>query len=724
MLYLSLGPNQPQLFSTLDNQLVDYMFTLRGPQDSSGSVVIIDIDEKSLRDYGQWPWPRSLVSDLSKKIIEAEPLSVGFDLMFGEKDRYSPAALLSRYEHLLTESSTAGVTEIEKRLSSVADPDKTLGQELRTSQSVQGYRFLFKEDFQKEGSKTPNLTHALRLARPHLTFAKVQLISAYRPILNIEDIRAGAPEGFLNLFHDTFGTARKAPLFLLMDDIPYPSLVTQMYQTSKEYNSPQLHSATRPVGKYYPTIGLSLGREYFKTDSFGQININFRGPRDTFLYLSASDILDGFALPLLKNKYVLVGSTASGNIDLIATPYSSRLPGVEIHANILDNLIKNDPLVWDRQLETVLSYGVLICGGTAISLGLIFLHPLVGVVLSCVLLFCLGAAHYQFLFLSNTLVATSFVITLLGVIFFTVILSHYFFEGKRRSFIKRAFSHYVSPGVISEIMRHPERLDLRVDTREVTVLFCDIRDFTTIAETTSPENLSLFLNNYFSLITDIIIGHGGMVDKYIGDAVMAVWGTPLENSDHSLSAVRAGLDMVKAVHNNQDTLLLSGKPIDIGIGINSGLVSAGNFGCSRRFDYTVLGDNVNLASRIENITKYYPTKILLSQATYTKVQDVIDCRFIDTVLVKGRNSPVDLFEPLSHRVESGSQTPSTLQYAQAISYYKKRNFKQAAILFGELFTLHGDPLYEMYLKRCLELEDHPPNDDWIGVHQPSTLSRL
>ncbi|BHH82564.1 CHASE2 domain-containing protein [Desulforhopalus sp. 52FAK] len=718
-----MGDNKPEIFTTVDNRLIDSMFNLRGPQDSSGSVVIIDIDEKSLQDYGQWPWPRSLIADLTEKIAHAEPLSIGFDLMFAEEDRCSPAYLLNHYEHLFTQSSRNKRGELRALISQVPDPDNRLSTILSTSQSVQGYRFLFKEDFQKLAETTPHLKHSLSLTSPEIDFNDVQLISAYRPILNFSPIRAESPEGYLNLFHDKFGTVRKAPLFLLMDNIPYPSLVTEMYQTATGNDSPVLHTEDEKSGKYYPTKGITLGTKYFKTDSFGQIDINFRGPRDTFLYLSASDILNGFAVPLLADKYVLVGSTASGNIDLISTPYSSRLPGVEIHANILDNLIKNDPLIWDQHLEQLLSYGILIVGGTSISLALVFLHPLIGVVLCCLLFTGLGLANYYLLFLENILVGTSFVSALLGTIFFTVTLSNYFFEGKRRSFIKRAFSHYVSPNVINEIMRHPERLDLRVDTREVTVLFCDIRDFTTLAEITPPAELALFLNNYFSLITDIIIHHDGMVDKYMGDAVMAVWGTPLADNQHALKAVQAALDMVEAVNNNRDELLLSGQPIHIGIGINTGLVSAGNFGCSRRFDYTVLGDNVNLASRVEGITKYYPTEILLTKSTCSNVHEFIHCRFVDTVLVKGRNKPVDLFEPLAKSTERSTENALS-RYEQAIVYYKNGDFSQAGMLFEKLLESYADPLYEMYLKRCIELQGQPPQDHWDGVYQHSSRSQL
>lgn len=692
------------------------MFHLRGAENSSGSVVIVDIDEKSLKDYGQWPWPRNLVVQLTENITTAEPVALGFDLIFSEQDRSSPTTFLKHYKSTENLGDDSSLSEIKKLFDSLPDYDKKLGGLFLNPQIVQGYRLLFREDFLKKTDQTPQRTQELEHTPLWITYDEVQLINAYRPILNIPELRKGGTEGFLNLFHDAHGTVRKAPLFLLMDNLPYPSMVMEIFQSAHPSNSPTLMLNPHKQGKYYQIRGLSLGKSFVKTDEFGQIDINFRGPSNTFLYLSASDVLNGSEVSFLRNKYVILGSTASGMIDLIATPFSSRMPGVEVHANILDNLVQNDALTVEKDLEHLLVFVLILLTGIAISASLVFLHPFLGLVLSGTIVFALAASNYYFLFIHHKLVGFSSLYCALIFIFIVVVLCNYFFEGKKRLFIKRAFSHYVSPAVVGELMKYPAKLDLRVSTKEVSVLFCDIRDFTTLAENTSPAELSLFLNTYFSLLTDIIIKHNGMVDKYIGDAIMAVWGTPLEDSNHASSAVLAALEMVDATEKHKDELILAGEPVRIGIGINSGLVSAGNFGCSRRFDYTVLGDNVNLASRIEGLTKYYPVKALITQSTRSLLQFSSSCRYVDTVQVKGRSKPVDLFEPISLEKIPLLTSDEYSRYLEAIEYYRTGDFQQATLLFANLTTSYSDPLYKMYKDRCLELHNNPLTKKWCGIY--------
>lgn len=716
LVYVSTIPHKPELFVRFDNQITDTMFHLRGAVDSSGSIVIIDIDEKSLKDYGQWPWPRNLIRQLTEKIIGAKPITVGFDLLFSEQDRSSPSTFLKHSRSLTNSSDPNTLNELEKIFASLPDYDKKLGQLFLNPQITQGYRFLFREDFQKEIHQTPQRTHKLHHIPSSIPYKDVQLITAYRPILNTPELRSGGAEGFLNVFHDDHGTVRKAPLYLLMDNLPYPSLVMEMFQATQPLYSPTLIINPQKSGRYYHIQRVSFANKTIKTDEFGQIDINYRGPSNTFLYLSASDVLNGSEISFLQGKHVLLGSTASGMIDLVATPFSSRMPGVEVHANILDNLIKGDALTAEKNLEHLLTFTLILFTGTIVSAALVFLHPLGGLLLNTALFFCLVSGNYYLLFTQNKLVGFSCIYLALLSISIVVLFCNYVFEGKKRLFIKRAFSHYVSPAVVSELMKNPAKLDLQVSTKEVTVLFCDIRDFTTLAENTSPAELSLFLNTYFSLLTDIIIKHHGMVDKYIGDAIMAVWGTPLEDTSHASGAVLAALEMVQATEKQKDKLILAGEPVRIGIGINSGLVSAGNFGCSRRFDYSVLGDNVNLASRIEGLTKYYPVKLLISQSTRSLLQFSTSCRYVDTVQVKGRSKPVDLFEPLRPDNTKFLEDSEYSQYLEAIEYYRMGDFNTAALLFSQLFRSSSDPLYKMYNDRCITLQKNPPVNNWCGIY--------
>ena len=716
IVYSFTATQKAEIFYTLDSHIVDFMFHLRGTEDSSGSVVIVDIDEQSLNKYGQWPWPRDLVAELTEKILASEPVVLGFDIMFAERDRSSPTAFLKQYQPTAEKDFNNALTELENFFSPLPNHDEGLGKVLQNSNIVQGYRFLFREDFLKNSDQIPQLTHTLSRPSAITSFNEIQLVAAYRPILNISELRTGGAEGFLNLFHDESGAVRKTSLFLLMDDIPYPSMVMEMFQTTHPEDVPTLLLSPRKNRQYSAVNGISLGERLYKTDDFGQININFRGPSNTFLYLSARDVLNGSEASFLRGKYVLLGSTASGMVDLVSTPFSSRMPCVEVHATILDNLIKNDPFTWEQDQERWLTYILVLFAGLTVSALLVYLHPLLGLFTVFITFFSLAASNYYFLFSHQKLIGFSYIYVALIVIFIIVTLCNYVFEGKKRLFIKRAFSHYVSPAVVTELVKHPEKLHLQVDTREVSILFCDIRGFTTLAEKTSPADLSLFLNTYFSLLTDIIIKHNGMIDKFIGDAIMAVWGTPLEDTAHASNSVKAALEMVEATEKHQHELILADQPVRIGIGINSGMVSAGNFGSSRRFDYTVLGDNVNLASRIEGLTKYYPVRILITQFTYDQLQRSSRCRFIDTVQVKGRINPVELFEPLMDDNIERIEELEYSQYLKALKYYRAGDFKKAATFFADLFSSHRDPLYQMYNERCLKLLSNPQTKPWRGIY--------
>lgn len=714
-IYFLVTHYTPTLTTPVDDKLVDVMYRIRGSQESSGSVVIVDIDDTSLQRFGQWPWPRSLMAKLTEKILAGDPASLGFTIMFAEKDRSSPSALIEDIEDIITSQTGQLPFVLSSLLTAIPNYDMAFGDILDDPRCVQGFRLLFQEDFRKQNTVSPKSDVSVQISPDHISTHAIQLVTGYRAILNTPEIRKDSREGFLNLFPVEAGVLRKAPLLALIDNTVYPSLALQMYRTGLENEAVTLQLQGRKSGRYYPAEGVRVGSHFFSTDESAQLAINFRGPYTTFLSIPATDILNGTGSLFLKDKHVLIGSTAAEMIDLVTTPFSSRMPGVEVQANTLDNLIMDDGLVIDRSREIKLNFILILACGIAISAALSFLHPVVGVFSSMVISVLICSAHYHQFAVQQQLISLTSVYFSLTFVFIVVALGNYLFERSKRLFIKQAFSQYLAPAVIGELMKSPEKLNLLVDTREVTILFCDIRNFTSLAEETTPEELSTFLNRYFSLFSDIIIKHRGMLDKYIGDAIMAVWGTPLQDDQHASGAVHAALEMVKAAREHQADLTLAGKPVEIGIGINTGMVSAGNFGCSRRFDYTVLGDNVNLASRVEAITKHYPQQILITDATRRRIEPNVTCRFIDSVFVKGRTTPVDLFEPLQSFRAEHLGTAEYSDYLDAIQLYRAGNFTGAGELFQKLYRNHEAPLYEMYVKRCAYFTHHPPEDGWCGV---------
>ncbi len=715
LLWYSFGYEKPSFFSAIDAKIVDAMFRVRGVQETTGSVVIVDIDERSLKEHGQWPWPRNIVADLTRKIYDAGPLVLGFDILFAEKDRTSPAALFSSYQDIL-----GGCRNLDAILQNLENKegfnhDRLLGKAIASGTGVLGYMFLFREDSLNTGA-TPFPSLSVSLDRHDVNFADLQLIRAYRPILNIPEIATAASEGFINVFPDQSGTVRKVPLFLMQGDIPYPSLAFEMVRLGKGEQEARLHLSAIGDEQNRTLIGVSLGKSFIRTDDLGHLAVNFRGPAHSFIYLSAANVLKGAGTAILRDKYVLIGSSASGIMDLIATPFSSRVPGVEVHANVIDNLIKGDAMTWENYTEIGLTYCIIIIAGLLLVVSLVYLGPFLGFSAGLAILAAIVIGNYQLLFLHQQLLGISFTLASLLAIFMTVSLFNYFFEGRKRLFIRRAFSHYVSPSVVNELMKNPEKLNLTVESREVTILFCDIRNFTSLSEDIPATELGQFLNRFFSLMTGIIIKHNGMVDKYIGDAIMAIWGTPLDDRQHAANAVRAALEMVAAIEPGRYPLRLAGKAIEVGVGINTGFVSAGNFGSSNRFDYTVLGDNVNLASRIEGLTKFYRNRILISEFTARALPTEFSYRFIDKVMVKGRNKAVDLFEPLAPDAQARHAANEGEQYRRALECYKARQFAQALTLFDTLNTQNPQWLFAIYSARCRAFLATPPPTDWQGVH--------
>lgn len=717
LLWYSFGYEKPSFFSAIDARIVDAMFRVRGSQPTTGSVVIVDIDEQSLKEHGQWPWPRNIVADLTRKIFDAGALVLGFDILFAEKDRTSPATLLVQYRDILNSCDnidTILASALEKQ---ELDHDRLLGNAIASGPSVLGYMFLFRQDGLKTAGINPFPSINVSIASDeNIEFSDLKLLRAYRPLLNIPEIATASSEGFFNVFPDQSGTVRKVALFLLQDDVPYPSLALEMLRLGRGKNEARLHlSNISNAQQQRALVGVSLGDNFIRTDDLGHLTVNFRGPYNTFTYISAADVMRGIGTEALRGKYILIGSSASGVMDLIATPFSSRMPGVEVHANVIDNLIKGDAMAWENYTEIGLTYCIIITAGLLVAISLVYLGPFLGYSVGLTILAAIVVGNYHFLFLNHQLLGISFILASLLAVFMTVTLFNYFFEGKRRLFIRRAFSHYVSPSIVNELLQHPDKLNLSVENREVTIMFCDIRNFTSLSEVTSAAQIGEFLNRFFSLMTDIIIKNNGMVDKYIGDAIMAIWGSPLDDPQHAANAVRAALEMVAAIEQPNAPLQLSGKTIEVGIGINTGNVSAGNFGSSKRFDYTVLGDNVNLASRIEGLTKYYKNKILISEFTARVLPVDTRCRFIDTVMVKGRNKSVDLFEPLSLDVAQSIKEEEE-HYQAALASYKSRQFAQALALFDKLSEQKQDWIYEIYRERCRNFLVNPPPADWQGVH--------
>lgn len=706
---------KPELLSALDSRGVDSMFRLRGPVATTDSVAIVDIDEKSLNALGQWPWSRDVIARLVINIRDAGAKVIGFDVVFAEEDRTSPHLVLGR---LIKQAPQAVVmSELESiRNDESLDHDMLFGKAVASMPSVLGYVFLTKNDGLKNLFDVPFPSINLRSAPENIPFDELSLIPAYRAIVNVPAVAQSMSEGFFNFFPDTSGMVRKVPLFISMDGIPYPSLALEMLRLGLGENAAVLHISQRVQAEKKGVLGVSIGEYFIPSDDFAQMTINFRGPVGTFPYVPAIDIIEGRKFRHLKDKYVLLGTTAAGLHDLRSTPFSTIYPGVEIHATIIDNFLAGDPLTHDPVAERGLTLTLLIFGGLFLSAVLAYCSPLVGALGS--LLFLGGAlvGNYYFFFLDNKIIGMSYPILVILTIFSVVSVFNFFFEGQKRRFINMAFSRYVSPKVVEELKKHPGKLTLSGEEKYLSVLFSDIRGFTTISEQMQALQLGRFMNQYLTAMSRIVLQHNGTVDKFIGDAIMAIWNAPLDDAQHAANSVRTALKMIECMNNLREIWEKEGLPsCNIGVGINTGRVSVGNFGSEERFDYTVLGDNVNLAARLEGITKQYGVPIVISEYTRDEIGSQFSCRRLDRVKVKGKDRPVEIYEPLVEGLLEPSLRQQVDAFETALDQYFAGKFASAKVGFLELQRSSPHPLYSLYLERTEACILNPPPPEWNGV---------
>lgn len=712
LLYFSCGSQSPPLLSNLDKRLLDTMFLWRGPAPTTDQVVIVDLDERSLQAFGQWPWPRDLIATLLDIIGTSGAAVVGLDMVFAESDRTSPARYL---QQLQTRYPAAFIPENLQQLLNIEslDHDQTLGRTLAELPSVLGYVFQFHDDGLKQPDLSPFPAASIRLEPAQATFSELRIPVAYRPILNVPAVSQALSEGFFNVFPDTDGVVRKVPLLIAFDSLPYPSLALELARLKQNVDTVVINAAPADTGNR-PLLGLGLGRHFIPTDETGQLTVNYRGPAYTFPYVSAADLLSNSDTDRLHDKVVLIGTSAAGLLDLRATPFSSVYPGVEVHATVIDNILAQDPMLHDMALEAGLTYVMIFVGGLLLTTLLARSGALTGGVGAVLLMVAAVTANYYFLFQQQIIVGLTYPLLVLIVLFMVVTLGNYFFEGRQKRFISKAFSQYVPPELVDEMAARPDDLAIGGETREMTVLFSDVRGFTTISEGMEATELSLLMNQLLTPMTRIIHQHRGTIDKYMGDAIMAFWGAPLHDADHARHALAAGMAMIADLPRLQQEFKVRGWPaLQIGIGINSGPMNVGNMGSEFRMAYTVLGDAVNLGSRLEGLTKEYGVTIIVSEHTKELVPDMV-YRELDRVRVKGKDRPVTLYEPLGMTGQLEPAVEAELEhYHQALYCYRERNFATARQLFIHLHQQQPEyPLYRLYLDRIEHLLIEPPPDTW------------
>lgn len=719
----------PRFLEVVELRALDIRFLIRGPIEPGPEVAIAVIDEKSVDELGRWPWPRSTIAKMIDVLSADGAKVVGFDVGFFEPDANTNLGLIKRVDNEINRLGIQNETLAEMLVKEreQADNDQILTKSISDSKSpiVLGYFFHMMRDEsvahikpKEVQAKVDSVTNShytfVRLASPSLELADTNFTKAFVPESNIPELHEAADSaGYFNMFPDPDGTIRWVPMTIQCRDKFYMPLSIQ---------SLRFFLGELPTSLTVTEIGIekiSVGEYDLPTDELGRLLVNFRGPGRTFPHYSISDIVNE-RLPkgTFKDRLVLVGATAVGIYDLRVTPFDSLFPGLEIHANVIDNILHQDFLVrpgWTAILDltAIVLFGLLM--GMALPRLSAITGPLMGIALG---LMWAGLNYY--LFTKGIWINIVYPILTLIASYTIVTVYRYMTEEREKKKIKGAFSYYVNPSVVSEMLKNPDMLKLGGDKRMMTVLFSDIRGFTTISEKMDPEALVHLLNQYLTSMTDIVFKYDGLLDKYIGDAIMAVWGAPLSQPDHARLACRTSLEMMAELETLRKTWADSGDDIpylDIGIGLNSGPMVVGNMGSESRFDYTVMGDSVNLGSRLEGANKQYGTNIIIGEVTYEQIKDEMYCRELDSVAVKGKELPVRIYELIGTPGDAGEDKLTLARtFTRGVAAYKKQRWDDAERIFSAIHKrFPDDEPTRLYLERVAELKENPPPDDWDGV---------
>ncbi|WP_233009232.1 CHASE2 domain-containing protein [Rheinheimera faecalis] len=668
-------------------------------------VVIVDIDEKSLKQLGRWPWSRQMVAQMLEQLTAAGASVVAFDVIFSEPERNPAQQVLQSGQQQLSPETTAELQQIAPQL----DADHQFASSLQNKDVVLGFLF------QQEQLAVGLLPETYVSMDSEASQSSVSQFAGY--VANTAVLQQqSAGTGFINSSPDPDGFIRQAALLIRYQDKVYPSLALEaarLYALAQ-----QLEVETAPLQQINTIVGVTVGNTRINTDLYGRVLIPYRGPARSFPYISAVDVVQGAVdKTLLKDAVVFVGTSAVGHADLRSTPVGVQYPGVEVHANVFEGLIYPELIHSHPDWAEALVFLFLVVLGLLMS----FIFPALGAVSlalsgGILLLLTLGGNLYSWQILKLDLPLTSSLLLILGLTLLNLIYG-FFGASQQKARIKSIFDQYVPPAHIDEMLNHPESVSLDGKRKEMSVLFSDIRGFTNLSEKLTATELKSLLNRYFSPITKTIFEHQGTIDKYVGDMVMAFWNAPLDVKAHAELAVKAGFSMLKITDELSKSFVLDGLPaIDIGVGINTGEMNVGDMGSEYRRAYTVLGDAVNLGSRLESLTKYYGVRFLVSQMTAKQCQN-IRFRTIDKVKVKGKTEAVIIYEPVDPDLLMNPDFVAALQrHEQALVLYWQQHWNEAEQLWASLYQRYNDKLYSLYLERLTHYRTHQTGADWDGVY--------
>ena len=682
-------------------------------------VVIVDIDEHSLASEGQWPWPRERLALLVDNLFAAGAAVIAFDVVFSEGDKDVAAAYLRELAH---KHGRRDLQALVDKLPVDVGGDAALAKALHGRPVVLGYYFNSgKGKTAVTGELPPSVQFTVDMPIDEIGFLRASGYGANIPVLQ----RAAAGAGYFIAQPDIDGNLRRMPMLTRYGDRLYASLSLETLRVYAGVPALGADVFDMHLGAGRGIENLRVGKYVIPTDRDAHVFIPYRGREGSFAYASAADVLHArMDASRIKNKIVLIGTTAPGLKDLRATPLQEDYPGVETHANIisaaLDTAADTDTAhrhhfrqrpTWVPGADVVL---LLVIGVLLVLLlpRLTLVPALVAVTSAAGVLVIINMIMWSQQVVLALAIPLLFIVMLYG--FNT--LYGYLFEVRTRRALTAMFGQYVPPALVDEMSARAENFGLDGESREMTVLFADIRGFTALAETLSPTELKQLLNRFFTPMTAIIHRHRGTIDKYVGDMIMAFWGAPLHDAEHARHALDAAMAMCAAEAELRTAFAADGlPPIAIGIGLNTGVMNVGNMGSEFRMAYTVIGDAVNLASRIEGLTRVYGAGIIVSETTRSG-HDGILFRELDRVRVKGKAHAVTIYEPLAYAdTATEAQRSELALYGQALKLYRERAWDLAELQFLNLKATNDAPLYRLYVERIQYFRNSPPPPAWDAV---------
>ena len=700
------------------NQIENLLYDTRVRISASGGIddriVIVAIDEASLQSHGHWPFTREKFADMMNNLWAYGTSVVAFDVLFAERDESSDVRLL---RGLAEKEGDQPFRETLDRFEPLLDRDRLFADSMKNGPTVLGYYFDTNKETAFKNGQLPYPAFELDQSMMESIFLpRGEGYSSALPVL----MESAFTAGFINTpLIDPDGVVRRTPLLHEYQLGVYESLSLATATTFlNDITLPLFVDASTWIGDYPPLEAVELAGNRIPIDPQGAVLVPFRGPAGSFPYVSIGDVISGTIEDpsIFNGKIALIGGTAPGMLDLRTTPFGSIYPGVEVHANVIAGILDNS-FRWEPAYTAAAEMITVIAFGLLSSLLLPFLSPIISTLMTGLLGFFALAFNFYMWEVELHVLPLAMTLYTLFVIYTINMLFGYFFETRTRSHMDGLFGQYVPPDLVKEMSRDPENYSLASQKRELSVLFTDIRGFTTISEGLDAAELSELMDEYLTPMTRIVHESHGTIDKYIGDAVMAFWGAPVFHPEHADQAVGAGLAMLKALDQlNLDFQKKNWPEIKIGVGINTGMMSVGNMGSKFRKAYTVLGDVVNLGSRLEGITKMYGVAFLVSETTANSAGRYA-YRELDRVRVKGKERGVTILEPLGLKEEVPQEVLERAdRFLHFLDLYRNQGWDEAEAILHELLVDEPDCfLYNLYLERIAHFRENPPGEDWDGV---------